>query len=136
MTKNVLFSSVVVKEQNNDTDPMYLMFEPNDPKVNTVPNDISPIKNINFIPFKFEERLQSSVILPQTSKKRIRKRTHKKKQEVKQIEVVENVIYYSYLQCILFLNKLFIFFRITQIFNLILQLFVPKKLVNCTNVLN
>lgn len=131
-----MFSSVVVKKENNDTDPMYLMFEPNDPKVNTVPNDVSSIKNINFIPYKFKESLESSVIIPQTSKKRIRKRTHKKKQEVTQIEVVENVIYYSCLQCILFLNKLFMFFRITQIFNLILQLFLLKNRVKCTNVLN
>lgn len=131
-----MFSSVVVKKENNDTDPMYLMFEPNDPKVNTVPNDVSSIENINFIPYKFKESLESSVIIPQTSKKRIRKRTHKKKQEVTQIEVVENVIYYSYLQCILFLNKLFMFFRITQIFNLILQLFLLKNRVKCTNVLN
>lgn len=98
-----------MKEENNETDPMYLLLEPNDSKVNTVPNDVSSIENINFIPLKFKEGLQSSLILPQTSKKRIRKRTHKKKQEVNQIEVVENVIYYSYLQCILFLNILFVF---------------------------
>lgn len=72
---------------------MYLMFEPNYPKTNIIPNEETSIENINFIPYKFEESLQSSVILPQNSKKRVRKRTHKKKQEVKQFDVVENVIY-------------------------------------------
>lgn len=84
---HILFFSVLPKEKKNVQQKPFEMSTNN-----TNINDISIIEDLNFTTIN-DKQLTNSV--PSTSsKKRIRKRTHKKKE--KEIEPIKNVIYYIY----------------------------------------
>jgi hypothetical protein len=97
---------VVVKKKNNCTKSEYFetytqKFDTSiDYKINSINNDTSNISSDNIlstgnIKSNLENDHESSVssVVQTVSKKRIRKRTHKKKKQVEQVEPIENVIF-------------------------------------------